>query len=66
MDWRISDGFFYMDEKDEYGQVTSFKYSYKQDGIVLILENENGKIRLYQDGKPRNAVEGTELAGRKK
>lgn len=63
MDWHISDGFIYMDVRDEYDQTTVYKYSYKQDGVVLLLENEDGKIRLYLDGKPRNALEGVAEAG---
>ena len=63
MDWHISDGLIYLEVRDDYGQVTIYEYSYKQDGVVLELENENGTIRLYLDGKPRNAVQGVEEAG---
>lgn len=60
MEWHIDDGFFYMYERNQYGQVTEYKFTYKQDGVVLLLENEEGELRLYLDGKPRNAVEGVE------
>ena len=63
MDWHISDGLIYLDVRDEYGQVTIYKYSYKQDGVVLLLKDEYGESRLYLDGKPRNAVQGQEEAG---
>lgn len=63
MDWHISDGLIYLDVRDEYGQVTIYKYSYKQDGVVLLLKDEYGESRLYLDGKPRNALEGKAEAG---
>lgn len=62
MDWHISDGIIYLDVRDENGKVTIIEYTYKSSGVVLVLEGDNGKIRLYQDGHPRSAVEGVEQA----